>query len=703
MKLSTHKMVANRKIVLIFLLAILLPSLIVGYLSFSTFSRRRETVNKLLESNLYISGEAALNAVERALFDQEQEALNKENFVRLYRRLQTHRPLFNTREFLEDSIGQFFLLDGDFQIVVPRTRGKRESTIQWEDLSLESPFAKRFRDAEFQEFSRGNADGAVELYRACTSIAPSSSLKAISLEALGRSLLSLKRLNEAWKVYNELSADFGDFQNRAGHPYGIVSAFQLSEIAWIQNKRKSSLTILLDLYREIRNGEWLLNPSTYHFFISEIESILTERSNEKTLIDIQKSFQYIQSQESPYLEAIEFTGMMELRLVPNIQEKISLAQVSGLASSGRLLVPGKGDFCLISYTIFPDFHSKQTYYGGVCWDLHFIKDQILPKILKGLSKDSELLFSIIDEKGRNVLTGEEVASNASLSLSYRRFPLPWKLLVSNPETQIIERTARREIFFYGFLLSFIVVLMLLGAVLIIRDISRESETTRLKTEFVHNISHELKTPLTLIRLYGETLQRKKNLSNEEKNESYEIITKESERLSHLINNVLDFSRIEMGRKEFHMKRGNLGYIVSDTLESYRYHLEKKGFSVHSDIVADLPEMEFDEEAIASVLVNLLSNAMKFSPNEKEIRVKLYQDNNIAVLRVIDQGIGISKKEIPKIFQRFYRSGDDVVSQTSGSGLGLPLIKHIVDAHGGRIEVESEIGGGSTFSVILPLS
>ena len=105
-----------------------------------------------------------------------------------------------------------------------------------------------------------------------------------------------------------------------------------------------------------------------------------------------------------------------------------------------------------------------------------------------------------------------------------------------------------------------------------RDISRESETTRLKTEFVHNISHELKTPLTLIRLYGETLQTKKNLTHEQKKESYEIITKESERLSHMINNVLDFSRIEMGRKEFDFKKGNLPEVVRNTVESYRYHL-----------------------------------------------------------------------------------------------------------------------------------
>jgi signal transduction histidine kinase len=244
--------------------------------------------------------------------------------------------------------------------------------------------------------------------------------------------------------------------------------------------------------------------------------------------------------------------------------------------------------------------------------------------------------------------------------------------------------------------------MFLGAVLIARDISRESETTRLKTEFVHNISHELKTPLTLIRLYGETLQRKENLTNEVKKECYEIITKESERLSHMINNVLDFSRIEMGRKEFDFKKGNLANVIQDTLESYRYHLEKKGFAIHKDITQDLPEMNFDGDAIASVLINLLSNAMKFSPKEKEVTVKLFRDDGNAVLQVADKGIGISPKEVSKIFQRFYQSENKIVSETRGSGLGLTLVKHITEAHSGKIQVESEPGKGSIFSVILPI-
>jgi signal transduction histidine kinase len=241
----------------------------------------------------------------------------------------------------------------------------------------------------------------------------------------------------------------------------------------------------------------------------------------------------------------------------------------------------------------------------------------------------------------------------------------------------------------------------MGGLLILRDISRERETMRQKTEFVNNISQELKTPLTLIRLYSETLERREDMSREQKREAYEIITKESERLTHMINNVLDFSRIDMGRKEFHFKKGDLAAVVRDALNSYRYHLEKKGFEIREEMAANLPEMEFDEEAIVSVLVNLLSNAMKFSPDRKEVSVRLFGRDKAAVLQVEDRGIGIPAKEIKKIFERFYRVKNEVVAEARGSGLGLPLVKHIVEAHGGTVKVASQPGQGSVFSVVLP--
>jgi signal transduction histidine kinase len=703
MKIFANRIFTHRRIIIIFLLAIFIPSLIAAYLSLSTFPKRREAVKKLLESNLWISGESALKSIEGTLLDHEQKALKSENFVRLIQAGKPGQANLSSTVFSEDSVGQLFLLDADFKIVFPETGSENASGIHWGKEIQNSRFAQSFQSAEFFEFSQKNYSQATELYKKCALYASSEQFRAIAFEGLGRCLLLSEKYDDAYKVYNELSEKWGQLLNNAGHPYGIIAKFQLYEIASKRRDTESSLGILVSLYKQIRGGTWLISQPVYDFYIAEIESILNKRLIDNKFPEIQKSYSGIQKRQSPYGQILLFKSFLERNVIPGIKEKLSLSREGNETMQGRLPGSVENDFFMVSYAILQDLQPGKIFYSSLYWNLNLLKNRMIPKILNDLSKDSGLDFKIIDEKDQNISSGkDELTSGEFTALAFRIFPLPWKLLVSHPEIKALEKTARREIFFYGFLLTVIVALMLFGAVMIARDISRESETNRLKTEFVNNISHELKTPLTLIRLYGETLQRKENLTNEEKKDCYEIITKESERLSHLINNVLDFSRIEMGRKEFDLRKGYLQDVVLDTLESYRYHLEKKGFAIHSDISCDLPEMNFDGEAIASVLVNLLSNAMKFSPKEKEVTVKLFGDKGNAVLQVADKGIGISQKEIPKIFQRFYQSDNKIASEAKGSGLGLTLAKHIIEAHGGTIEVESEVGNGSRFVVRIPL-
>jgi len=703
MKLFTHSIFTHRRIIFIFLVAILLPSLVAAYLSLSTFPKRREAVRKLLESNLYISGEAALNAVERALLEIEQKVLKSENFTRLLLSQKAGQPDFDSSRFSEDTVGQPFLLDADFKIVFPETVPENASGIDFIKGMRNSQFTQSFQRAEFLEFAQKDITQAANLYKKCTSYTLSEQLRAVALEGLGRCLLSSEKYDEAAKVYNDLSKNYGQLQNKAGHPYGIIAEFQLYEIAHKKREGENSLVILLNLYQQIRKGIWLISQPVYDFYISEIESILNDRLVIDKFPEIQKSYIEVQKRPSPYGQILLFKDFLERSVIPEIKEKLSLSRSGNTATQERFPGTVQDDLFLVSYAIIPDFQPERTFYGGFKWDLNLLKNSIIPKILEDLSEDSGLDFKFVNEEDQNIISGiDGLKTGESLVLSFRMFPLPWKLLVSHPGIKALERSARREIFFYGFLLAVIVALMLFGAVMIARDISREAETNRLKTEFVNNISHELKTPLTLIRLYGETLQRKENLTSTEKKECYEIITKESERLSHLINNVLDFSRIEMGRKEFDLKKGRLQDVITDTLESYRYHLEKKGFVIQSDIASDLPEINFDGEAIASVLINLLSNAMKFSPKQKEVTVKLFMDNGNVILQVSDLGIGISQKEIPKIFERFYQSENHDASEAKGSGLGLTLVKHIIEAHGGTIDVESEIDKGSRFIVRIPL-
>jgi signal transduction histidine kinase len=246
-------------------------------------------------------------------------------------------------------------------------------------------------------------------------------------------------------------------------------------------------------------------------------------------------------------------------------------------------------------------------------------------------------------------------------------------------------------------------LMIGGLVLTYRSVNKQVALARLKSDFVSNVSHELRTPLALIRLYAETLELGRITTQEKKLEYYGIIRKESERLSALINNILDFSRIEAGRKEYDFRETDIAELVRNTLDSYRYQIEQQGFSLDEQIDPGIPPVRVDREAIARALVNLVNNALKYSDRDKFLGVKLYRANAVLKLEVVDRGIGIDRNDQARIFEKFYRTGDPLVHNTKGSGLGLSLVQHITHAHGGHVEVESAPGRGSKFTMTLPLA
>jgi signal transduction histidine kinase len=217
------------------------------------------------------------------------------------------------------------------------------------------------------------------------------------------------------------------------------------------------------------------------------------------------------------------------------------------------------------------------------------------------------------------------------------------------------------------------------------------------------VSHELKTPIALIRLYAETLEMGRVRDESRAREFLQVISREAQRLTHLINNVLDIARLDAGRKTYNFAEADLVKVVTDTLEAYRYQFDAGGFVIERRIDPGPLTARVDPEAITRALLNLLDNAVKYSNGATDIAVSLRRHGRHAVLSVRDHGIGIPAAEQEHIFELFYRVEDGLVQGVKGSGLGLTLVKHIAEAHGGRVQVKSKPDAGSTFTIELPLA
>jgi signal transduction histidine kinase len=234
------------------------------------------------------------------------------------------------------------------------------------------------------------------------------------------------------------------------------------------------------------------------------------------------------------------------------------------------------------------------------------------------------------------------------------------------------------------------------------EAKRLDELNKMQSFFISSVSHDLQTPLTAINMYLDLIQEKKNLTNTKKTEYLDTIRGESGRLSKLINNVLDISRIERGVKNYNFSDLNLNNLVMGVFNSMKYQLSQHKFKVDVELPDTLIYIQGDEDSLDRALTNLISNSIKYSTKEKYLSIKLNSSNNHAMIEIADRGIGIDPEDQKRIFDIFYRSEEKHIQSISGAGLGLAIVDHVVKAHQGKIELESKPGQGSRFTIWIPI-
>ncbi len=398
-------------------------------------------------------------------------------------------------------------------------------------------------------------------------------------------------------------------------------------------------SVFSELRRDLLGGRWELSGEQLDYFLTRLPPALTD--GERNI---------------PFVAQFRLARALEAGL-----------RHSGSVGANELYVQAVGEFLVFYISAGTDA------LVGLAADLDWVQDPLVRQ------------------------ARAELRLETSVGLSWTNGR--WEPFATPAAAESGQASARRELIVFAGTVVLILAVLVLGVLLLIRDVRRDLDLSRLRSDFVSAVSHELKTPLTLIRLHAETLLERQSLPESERRNFFRIILRESDRLTHLLSSVLELSRIERGSKQYRIEEGSLAPVVANTVETYADHLRRRGFDVEIRLAETLPPVRFDASAVSQAIVNLLDNAAKYSGDSSFVGVRLWPEDGHVIIEVEDRGIGVPLDEREKIFERFYRAPND--SGKGGYGLGLYLVRHIMAAHGGQVDLASEPGRGSRFRLMFP--
>jgi signal transduction histidine kinase len=572
--------------------------------------------------------------------------------------------------------------------------------------AAEASLAAKIRRAEALEFVDHNFRSAAALYRELYSAASTRNLKAEMLSGQARCLQKAEDYGEAARVYARVASEYSACLSPSGLPLSILARLQSVECAKRSGDSDQAVQLGLELFRELLKKPSALSEDQFKTYITlageALDTLLPEEKGIELSAEYRKEYADLKELQAEIMKEWAAAGLTRKEIIPELAGMLSQSGEYSPQPYRFSKNVGGSDILILGAWI-PDRDGREAAgMFGVQLNNEYLVKNVLPEALGRAQLNEGAEVVLADLAGRP-LSGKKAASTALPMVTEYfedNFP-PWKIdLFQTPAKGLVSLDLRRNFYFWTILT--LIVVLAFGAFLIVRTIGHEMEVLKIKSDFVSSVSHEFKTPLTSIRALMERLVDGKVRDAGKMDQYFSIIAQDTDRLTRLVNNLLDFSKIEEGKKEYEFSDMDVVRIATEQVQSFKKEQVLGGPDIRLEIAGEIPKIRGDADALSRALANLLSNAVKFTPAGKSIRVGLSSDGENVILEVEDEGIGIHPDEVGKIFEKFFQGRNALSQSTRGTGLGLTLVKHAVEAHGGRILVESRLGLGSKFSLILPI-
>ena len=556
------------------------------------------------------------------------------------------------------------------------------------------------------EFQQKRYQEALTSYLSAFAQLSNHESKGEALNAIARVQKKSNLFLDAIKSYQTIAQDYSDVRMSSGLPSGLAARLELGNLFLAIDDSTSAVETLIDLYQDLIHQEWALEKSQYEFLAHQVEEsidgILSQESLSESIPSYQSNFNLLKGEEKRQREITERLLTFQQNAAPNLLAKVPRNMDNPRNAFKRFALEIGGYSYLVS--ILGDWNGGQVNgVRGLLLNSEYLKGNLLRPVIQQHVPSEDIQWVVRKQDGEAILKSENSPSGTvTIKTNFvENFP-PWYLELRQKDPRFIDTllTSRRGVYFYMFIL--LTCILIFGLILTIRIITHELELGRMKSNFVSTVSHEFKSPLTSIRQLAEMLQRGRVPSEERRQRYYDVLLEQSERLSLLVDNILDFARMEEGRKEFSFEKVDIGSLLEEIVSTFQQRVRHEGFTIQAEIDKRLPLIQADSSAITQAVTNLIDNAIKYSGEAKQVYVRAFTENQYLIIAVQDFGIGIKPEEIDKVFERFYRGGDELTRMVKGSGLGLTLVKQIVQAHHGTVYVESEPGRGSTFYLRLPV-